>query len=250
MFVDLLDRNYKIRLITKNVLSVFSTNDNAVSDFLTTLSNAKFKVNNKDIVDSCKLISNINYNYNKYENVFRYIVKQNKINKSKVIEYISFFNINYILWLSFDQVNKFELQILNVILQLSTDKPIIITDYFDDNPFKYKLYSLLFNIGLEDRLVIVPFRNISDAVSNSTCQCYVKEINDARIQTKFSVEYLNYEFKSALNYYKISSTPCIYTNNELQLCPTNYKYTFYQLLLITFYNIKLMLLTIFNWRTT
>lgn len=250
MFADLLDQNYKIRLITNNVLAVFSTNDIPVLDFLNVILDSKFKINNNNIVNSESVISTYNTKYNKYENIFRYIVKQNKINKTKVIEYISFFNINYILWLSFDQINKFELQILNVILQLSTNKPIIITDYFDDNPFKYKLYSLLFNIGLEDRLVIVPFRNISDAVSNSTCQCYVKEINDARIQTKFPVEYLNYEFKSNLNYYKISNTPCIYTNNELQLCPTNYKYTLYQLALIILYNIKLMLFTIFNWRTT
>ena len=61
----------------------------------------------------------------------------------------------------------------------------------------------------------------------------------------YTVFYVN-EFND--NYYYVPVTK--YINNELQLCPTNYKYTLYQLLLITFYNIKLMLLTIFNWRIT
>lgn len=248
MFVDLLDQNYKLRLITKNVLSVFSTNDNVASDFLTTLSNAKFKVNNKDIVTSDKLISNINYNYNKYENIFNYITKQTDIDKNKVIEYISYFKINHILWLSFDQINQCELQLLNMVLQLASFKRIIITDYFDDNPYKYKVYSLLFKVGLEDRLIIIPFRNLNDATSNSTCQCYVKEPNNVRIQTKFSVEYLNYEFKSSVNYYNNIQLPHIYTNHELRLRPTKYKYNLYQLLLILLYNIRLMLYSFFNWR--
>ena len=50
MIADLIDTDYDVRLITRNVMSVFSSDDNFVSHLSYKVKHAKYLVNNDKVV--------------------------------------------------------------------------------------------------------------------------------------------------------------------------------------------------------
>lgn len=246
MIADLINDQYNVRLITKNVMSVYSTNTEYTDHLIRTLKHSDYIVNN------CKINGNTIISYqtntiNKYKNVFR-LIKSLNVNHNKVFDYIAYFDICHILWMKVFQLTPAELKLLRLSLQLSEDKQIVITDYLDDLQIKSKVYSLLYHEGLNDKLIVIPFTDIHDALNCSTCQCYVKSYNRCKILPRFPSVFVNHEFKSdSLSY--TNRTPDIYVNNNYPLIPLSYKYSTYDLLLICAYFIKILFIQYLNWRT-
>ena len=146
----------------------------------------------------------------------------------------------------FYQLSRDDRRLVDILTLLASDMPVIITDYIDDLKYRHKLYSLLFHIGLNDRLIIVPFKNIEDAVNNSTCQCYVKHPCAVKIQSDFSNNFINTEFNTSLEYYN-GLRPKIYRRCNSAIVPT-YRYSWCELLLIFLFSIKMIYISLYNWR--
>lgn len=248
MIADLIDDSLHIRLITRNVMSVYSTNKEYTDSFIRKLKHSNYIIKHKT-TSSNVFISYIKNNYNIYENIFRFINSNKYINSNKFIEYLGYLDLTHLLWLHFYQLHKEEISIVEILMQLSSDSPVIILDYIDGLECKHKLYSLLFHVGLEDRLIIVPFNNIYDAVNNSTCQCYIKHPMAIKIQSEFSNSFIMSEFNTSLEYYS-NVRPNIYRSNNFIITPNSYHYTFYELLLILIFNIKLFFISFYNWRSS
>lgn len=248
MIADLVNNNLKIRLITRNVMAVYSVNSDYTDAFIRTLKHSYYTVENKQI-ESTSFISFTVRNYNIYKNVFSYVKEITNVDVIKFSEYLNFLDLNHLLWLHFYQLSDVQIRIVELLLQLASNHKIIITDYIDSlQEYSTKIYTLLFHVGLEDRLIIVPFTNISDAVNNSTCQCYVKAPTVAKIQQTFSSEFINSEFNSNIEYYN-RSRPAIYKRNTNYLIPKSYKYSLFEMILIFLYSIKMLYIAFYNWRT-
>ena len=237
MIADLINDKYNIRLITTNVMSIFSSSNNTLNEFISALKSSTYSVNDSiKSADSlvCYKLSEIN----KFESVSSIIAKLAS-DKNKAIEYISYLNLNYILWMKWYQLSSIDLLAITTILKLVSRKDIIILDTIDTHPLKDKLYSLSFQVGLSDKLVIIPFTSIIEAVNHSTCQCYIKPNVGSKILTRFSNEFLNQEFSTSINYY-YSDQPKKYIKEESCLAPASQRYSIYDLLLIYLYSIKLL----------
>jgi hypothetical protein len=246
MLADIINDNINIRLITRNIMSVYSINKDYTDSIIRKLKHSNYKINNKNIVTSNKIISYIKKDYNIFENIFRYIKRSKHIITNKFIEYLNFLNLNHLLFLHFKDLNSEQLIIVETIMALSTNKPIIIINYIDDLEYKDKLYTLLFHVGLYNKLIIVPFTNIYDAVNNSTCQCYVKSCETIIVKQSFSNEFLNTEFNTSIKYYN-GKRPHVYINNKI-IPYISYKYSLHEIILILMFNIRMMLIILFNWR--
>lgn len=244
MIADLIDADYNIRLITRNVMSVFSSNPNYISHLLYKIKHSKYSVDNELLVKSEDIVAYISRDYNIKENVFRYVSKRFDINKFS--EYLSFFDKNHLLWLHFCDLSPHDRLLIEILVTLLKNKKITVLDYFDDAPFAKDLVSLLFKIGLDDRLIIYPCSNISFGLNNSTCQCYVRDRRSAKVQSRFSEEYLAEELHT-LNVRYDSNKPLVYRKNDDYLVPVSYKYSLYELLLIFLFSIKMLFIKIFNW---
>lgn len=248
MIADLVNNNLKIRLITRNVMAVYSVNSDYTDAFIRTLKHSYYTVENKQI-ESTSFISFTVRNYNIYKNVFSYVKEIQNVDLIKFSEYLNFLDLNHLLWLHFYQLNDVQIRIVELLLQLASNHKVIITDYIDSlQEYSTKIYTLLFHVGLEDKLIIAPFTNISDAVNNSTCQCYVKTPTVAKIQSTFSSEFINSEFNSNIEYYN-RSRPAIYKRNTNYLIPKSYKYSLFEMILIFLYSIKMLYIAFYNWRT-
>ena len=247
MIADLIDDKLDIRLISRNVMAVYSTNNEYTDSFIRKLKHSNYIIN-KQIVSSDSFISYIKKTYNIYENVFRFVKRHKKINSDKFVEYLNFLDLNHLLWTHFYQLDKDTLSLVEIVLQLSTNKQVVIIDYIDELECRNKLYTLLFHVGLENRLIIVPFKNIDEAVNNSTCQCYIKSPDSVKIKSKFPNEYIEREFNTSHNYYT-GLRPVVYKNNSTAIKPVSYKYSLYEILLIVLFSIKLLYITFNNWRT-
>lgn len=245
MIADLIEST-DIRLITKNVMAVYSTNKEYTDHFIRRLKTHNYLVDGNPYPANA-IISYVKKTYNIYENIYRFTKRHKDINFEKFVEYLNFLGLNHLLWLHFYQLSKDNLLVVEILLQLSTDKKIVIIDYIDQLECKEKLYSLLFQIGLEDRLVIVPFSDVSDAVNYSTCQCYVKSYAEAKIQSRFSEEYINNEFKTHVALYK-SDRPKVYLKDNNAITPASYKYTAYELVMIFLFSLKMLLVNLNYWR--
>jgi hypothetical protein len=246
MIADLVDDKLNLRFITRNVMSVYSTNTEYLEAFIRKLKHSEYIINKHHVLSE-SFISYIRKDYNIYKNIFRYIKKCRHINQDKFIEYLSYFSINHFLWLHFYQLSKEDLVLTEILMQLASDMPVVIVDYIDELPYRDKLYSLLFHVGLDNRLIIVPFKNITDAVNNSTCQCYVKSPLAVKIQSDFSNDFINYEFNTSLEYYN-GLRPPIYKPDKLEIKPISYKYSLYEIFLIFLFAVKMMYVSLYNWR--
>lgn len=244
MIADLIDTDYNIRFITRNVMSVFSSNSDYVAHFAYKIKYAKYIVDNESLVKSEDIVAYIDRDYNIKENIFRYIKKRFNVNKFS--EYLNFFGKNHLLWLHFSDLSNQDRLLVEILIAISKDKKITFLDHFDDAPFAKDLISLLFKIGLEDKLIIYPCVSISFGLSNSTCQCYVRDRNSAKVQSRFSEEYLAEELHTSDVRYD-SNRPTVYRKNCNYLTPTSYKYSLYELLIIFLFSIKMLCIKIFNW---
>ena len=229
MIADLVDDKLKLRFITRNVMSVYSTNSEYTDSFIRRLKHSKYVIN-KQTEQSDSFISYVKKDYNIYKNILLYVKKDSHINDDKFVEYLNYFDLNHLLWLHFYQLSNDDNRLVEILMQLASNMPVIIIDYVDDLKYKDKLYSLLFHVGLENRLVVVPFKNIAEAVNNSTCQCYVKHPLAIKIQSGFSNDFINTEFNTSLEYYN-GLRPKRYMNTDTAIIPS-YKYSWYELFLI------------------
>ena len=246
MIADLVDDTFKIRLITRNVMCVYSTDKQFVDSFLLKLKHSNYIVNNEQ-TKSDSIVAYTKKSYNPYENIYRYILRNNNIDATKFSEYLNYFGLNHLLWVHFYQLNKNDLLLVETLMSLSNNKQVVILDEIDSLECKNNLYSLAFHLGLENRLIIIPFTNIHDAVNNSTCQCYVKNYNAAKIQSDFSNEFINTEFNTSEEYYS-RIRPSIYKKSDNYIMPSSYKYTLYELFLIYLYYIKMIISSLNVWR--
>lgn len=245
MIADLIEST-DIRLITKNVMAVFSTNKEYTDYFVRRLKTHNYLVDGNPYPASA-IISYVKKTYNIYENLFRFVERNSEFNSDKFIEYLNYFNLGKLLWLHFYQLSKEDLSLVEILLQLSTEKHFVITDYVDSSKYRLKLYSLFLHVALDDRLIIIPFKNIDDAVNYTTCQCYVKCESAVKIMTRFPNEFLNYEFHNSRLYYK-PILPHVYENNRIIVAPSSYKYSLYELFLILLFSIKMFFTYLYNWR--
>ena len=246
MIADLISDSLNIRLITKNIISVFSTNFNNTDSFINLLKHSKYKTYDK-IVESDDIISYLKKDYNIYENIFRFVSKQNNLDLNKFKEYLNYFNLTHCLLLHFYELSIIQLRIIENLIVLSSNKQIIILNYIDDLKCKNKFYTLLFNVALDNKCIIVPFRNIIDAANNSTSQCYIKSITQVKILPRFSNEFLNHEFNTHIKYYT-GLKPSIYHCNPVNLNINNYEYSFIEIILILLFTIYLTIVKFYNWR--
>lgn len=244
MLADLIDTDYNIRLITRNVMSVFSSNPSYISHLLYKIKHSKYTVDNELLVKSEDIVAYISRDYNIKENVFLYVKKRFDVNKFS--EYLNFFDKNHLLWLHFYELSAYDRLLVEILITLLKNKKITVLDYFDDAPFAKDLVSLLFKIGLDDRLIIYPCTSISFGLNNSTCQCYVRDKKSAKVQSRFSEEYLAEELQTSDVRYD-SNRPLVYRKNDDYLVPISYKYSLYELLLIFLFGIKMLCIKVFNW---
>lgn len=244
MIADLIDTDYDVRLITRNVMSVFSSDDNFVSHLSYKVKHAKYLVNNDKVVKAESIVAFIKRDYNIKANIYRYVKK--RLNVQKFTEYLNFFDKNHLLWLHFSDLDSYDRLLVEILITLLQDKKIIFLDYFDDAPFAKDLISLLFDVGLEDKLIIYPCRDISFGISNSTCQCYVKSYSSAKIQSRFFEEYLTEELDTPDIRYE-ASRPAVYMKNDHYIVPISYNYSLYELLMIFLFSIRLLFIKAFNW---
>ena len=226
MIADLVDDKLKIRFITRNVMSVYSTNSEYTDAFIRKLKHSEYIIN-KQTHQSDSFISYTKKDYNIYKNILRYVKKCRHINTDKFIEYLNYFNLNHLLWMHFYQLSRDDRQLVDTLMLLSSNMQVIITDYIDDLKYRYKLYSLLFHVGLDDRLIIVPFKTV-------------------KIQSDFSNSFINTEFNTSLEYYN-GLRPKIYKQCNSAIVPT-YKYSWCELLLIFLFSIKMIYISLYNWR--
>lgn len=238
-----MDIDYDVRLITRNVMSVFSSNEDYVSHFAYKIKHTEYLVKDK-CIKADSIVSFINRDYNINSNIFRYVKK--RFNIKKFTEYLNYFGKNHLLWLHFSDLEKEDKLLVEILIALLKNKPITVLDYFDDTSYASDMISLLFKIGLEDRLIIYPCRNVSFGISNSTCQCYVKSFDSAKIKPRFSEEYLSEELQISDVRYD-SNRPIVYRKNDGHLIPISYKYSLYELLLIFLFSIKMLCIKVFNW---
>ena len=245
MIADIIDDRLKLRFITRNVMSVYSTNSEYTDAFIRKLKHSEYIINN-ETQKSDSFISYIKKDYNIYKNILRYVKKCKRINTDKFIEYLNYFGLNHLLWMHFYQLSRDDSSLVDILMLLASDMPVIIIDYIDELKYRQKLYSLLFHVGLDDKLIIVPFRNIADAVNNSTCQCYVKNQCAVKIQSYFSNNFINTEFNTSLEYYN-GLRPKIYRQCNSAIVPT-YRYSWCELLLIFLFSIKMIYISLYNWR--
>lgn len=246
MIADLISDSLSIRLITKNIISVFSTNFNNTDSLIHLLKHSKYKTYNK-IVESEEIISYLKKDYNIYENVFRFVSRQHNLDLNKFKEYLNYFNLSHCLLLHFYELSMIQLRIIENLIVLSSNKPIIIINYIDDIKYKDKFYILLFKIALDDKCIIVPFRNIVDATNNSTSQCYVKSMTQVKILPRFSNEFLNHEFNTHIKYYT-GIKHNVYHCDPIKFSINNYKYSFIEIILILLFTIYLTTVKFYNWR--
>lgn len=244
MIADLIDADYSVRFITRNVMSVFSSNTNYISHLLYKIKHSRYSVDNESFVESEDIVAYISRDYNIKENVFLYVRKRFDI--SKFSEYLNFFDKNHLLWLHFCDLSAHDRLLVEILIALLKNKKITVLDYFDDAQFAKDLVSLLFKIGLDDRLIIYPCVNISFGLNNSTCQCYVRDKKSAKVQSRFSEEYLAEELQT-LDVRYDSYRPLVYRKNSDYLVPISYKYSLYELLLIFLFSIKMLCIKVFNW---
>lgn len=246
MIADLINSSLDVRLITRNVMAVYSSNSEYTDNFIRCLKHSKYIVNG-NVVAADEIVSSVNKNYNIYKVVYKVASESNGIDLNSFISYMSFLNLEKLLWLKFADLSCSTRKLIEVLLCLSSNKKILILDYIDQFKFRHKVYSILFHTGLKDKLIIVPFTNIYDAVNNSTCQCYVKHKSAVKIKSEFSNQFLNSELHTSKNYYN-GLRPRIYNNTKLVLCPTSYKYSLYDTLMIFLYSLKMLYYTFYNWR--
>lgn len=248
MIADLIEYNKhrsEIRLITKNVMSVYSIKQIYTDNLIHKLKHADYLVDNR-IRKSSDIISYNDKKYNMYENVYRHIISDANYSLSRFAEYLNYFNLNHILWLHFYQIPSDDLHLVEILMTLSSNKPIIILDYIDKLSYKNKLYSLLFHIGLLDKLIIVPYTDIQDAISNSTCQTYAESNDDYKTLSRFPNEFIKQKFSTRCNYYR-TERPSVYIPKLDTIYPASYRYTLVQLLKIYLYPIKYIIMLCFNW---
>lgn len=226
-------------------MSVYSTNSEYTDAFIRKLKHSEYIIN-KQTRQSDSFISYIKKDYNLYKNILRYVKKCKHINTDKFIEYLNYFGLNHLLWMHFYQLSRDDKSLVDILMLLASDMPVIIIDYIDELKYRYKLYSLLFHVGLDDRLIIVPFKNIADAVNNSTCQCYIKHPCAVKIQSDFSNNFINTEFNTSREYYN-GLRPKIYKQCNSAIVPT-YRYSWCELLLIFLFSIKMIYISLYNWR--
>lgn len=245
MIADLIDDKLHIRLITRNVMSVYSTDSKYTDDFILKLKHSFYTINYSDKQSySNTFIAYLVRDYNKYKNIFRYISKHYNI--KKFTEYLNFFDKNHLLWLHFSDLSDDDLCLIECLILLLSNKQIIILDYFDDRPFASQMISLLFKIGLEDKLIIYPCKDVNFGINNSTCQCFVQSADSVKIQTRFLDHYLSEQLNSEIHY--ISYHPAIYNSTNNYIIPQKYSYTLYEIILIIMFSIKMICIKIFNWR--
>lgn len=249
MIADIIDNKLHIRLITRNIMSVYSTDSEYVGKFIRKLKHSKYIVNNDKTVNSDDIISYVKRTYNTHENIYRFVRRHSDIDTNKFIEYLNFIDLHHLLWLHFYQLSEQNLSIIEILLQLSTNKPIVIVDYIDGLKHKDKLYTLLFHVGLENRLIIVPFNDIDEAVNNSTCQCYIKSEDSVTVCSKFPNEYIEKEFNTSPHVYYTGLKPLLYRRSSYIIKPTSYTYTITEIVLIILFSLKMLLITFNNWRT-
>ena len=245
MIADLINDKLHIRLITRNVMSVYSTDSKYTDNFILKLKHSFYTINYSDKQSySNTFIAYLVRDYNKYKNIFRYISKHYNI--KKFTEYLNFFDKNHLLWLHFSDLSDDDLCLIECLMLLLSNKQIIILDYFDDRPFAQQMVSLLFKLGLEDKLIIYPCKDVNFGINNSTCQCFVHSADSAKIQSRFSEEYLAEELSNPDIEYT-ASRPCVYIKRGDYLIPKSYHYSLQEILLIFLFSIKLLYIKAFNW---
>jgi len=247
MIADLIDDKLNIRLITRNIMSVYSTNNEYTDYFIRKLKHSDYTIDDKQ-VSSNSFISYVKRDYNIYKNISRFVSKNKHINNDKFTEYLNYFGLVHLLWLHFYQLSKEDLNLVEILMQLASDKPVVIIDYIDDSKYVEKLYSLLFHVGLEDRLIIVPYKDIFKAVNNATCQCYVNTPDAAKIQSRFPDNFLNETFNTTRGYYT-GHRPPIYVKDSSIVKTISYTYSWYEILLIVLFSLKMLYIKLYNWRT-
>lgn len=247
MIADLIDDKLNIRLITRNVMAVYSSDSNYTDEFLLKLKHSNYSVNDS-ILESSSIISYIKKTYNQCKNIFRFVKFNKHIDENKFIEYVNYFDIQYILWLHFYQLDNDTLSIVELLMQLASDKPIIITSYIEEKYYT-KIFSLLFHVGLEDRLIIIPFSDIKVAANNSTCQCYVKDIDRISIQSRFPEAFIQEELHISDQLYD-GTRPYLYQKSEVIIKPDSYKYSISEYFLIILFSIMMLFIRFNNWRYT
>lgn len=244
MIADLINDKLKIRLITKNVMSVYSTNKEYTDSFIRTLRNSSYLVDGNEL-SSNEIIQRVPKDYNIYESVADYA--QHHCSYDDFAEYLTYLSLEFILWLKFNQLDNDQLNIVESLLSLTSSKPIVITNYIESSEYSQKMYSLLMNLGLsKNKLIIVPFTDIRSAVNNSTCQCYVKSPDAAKIELRFPESFLNTEFKTKIKYYT-GKHPFTYHQDSYIIKPSCFKYSLLDMLMITFYRLKILFITLMNW---
>lgn len=245
MIADLIDDKLHVRLITRNVMSVYSTDSKYTDDFILKLKHSFYTINYSDKQSySNTFIAYLIRDYNKYKNIFRYISKHYNI--KKFTEYLNFFDKNHLLWLHFADLSNDDLCLIECLILLLSDKQIIILDYFDDKPFASQMMSLLFKIGLEDKLIIYPCKDVNFGINNSTCQCFIQSADSVKIQSRFLDHYLSEQLNSEIHYN--SCHPTIYNSTDNYIIPQKYSYTLYEIILILMFSIKMIYIKFYNWR--
>lgn len=245
MIADLISDTLNIRLITRNIISVFSNKSENTDLFIHKLKHSKYVVDGKT-VNSDDIIGYLKKDYNIYENIFRFVSRHANIDCNKFEEYLNYLDLQQCLMMHFYQLSSEKLRIIENLILLSSNKQFIILDYIDDLECKSKFYSLIFNASLDDKCIIIPFSNISDATNDVTCQCYVKSPTKVKMLPRFSNEFLNYEFNTHIKYYT-GIKPAIYHSNTKYVL-NSYRYSVYEILLIVLFAIKLVIIKINNWR--
>lgn len=237
MIADLINNKYPIRLITHNVMSVFSPSQKYLEEFLSTLKSSKY------LKCGCTVSANsfICYDINipsKYISTYLILAKYSN-NLAKALEYISYLNLNYTLWTRWFQLSPDDILAIITVIKLVSSKEVILLDYIDHHPLKDKLYSLAYHTGLSDKLIIIPFKSITEAVNHSTCQCYIKPGIGVKVLPKFSNEFLNNEFNTSCMYYKFTNIKQ-YRREHFTLAPAGIKYTFIDLIAIVLGTLNLI----------
>ena len=247
MIADLVDDKLNIRLITRNVMSVYSTDSEYTDSFIRKLKHSDYTIDDKPVSPN-SFISYIKRDYNIYKNIFRFVSDDKHIDEDKFTEYLTYLDLNHLLWLHFYQLDSETLNIVEILMQLASDKPVVIINYIDGSKYVEKLFSLVFHVGLEDRLIIIPYKDIDKAVNNSTCQCYVNRPDAAKIQSRFPDNFLNETFKTTKGYYT-GHHPPVYVKDSNIVKPVSYTYSVYEIVLIMLFSIKMLYIQFFNWRT-
>lgn len=244
MIFDLIDDSIEIRLITRNVMSVFSASKENTDRILRKIKHGTYLCCGEK---EKNLVAYSRKDYNIYSNIFEYVSNKSKYNTDTFAEYLNYFNLNHLLWMRFVDLRDDERCLVEILIQILSDKPIVVLDYIEKFPYKDRLCSLIYQEGLKDRIIIIPYTDIAAAVNNSTCQCYVRDLNDIKVQSKFSNAYLNTEFNTTTEYYT-GKVPMLYEGCLDYLLPSSYRYQLNELFLIFLYRLYYIWILFFNWR--